>query len=57
MAQAGHPEVHTSGSGSGGHSMKLTRAVTPIRLCAVNDAKVAALDGWPLGTSRCVSSM
>ena len=37
--------------------MKLTRAVTPIRLCAVNDAKVAALDGWPLGTSRCVSSM
>ncbi len=37
--------------------MLLTRAVTHIRLCAVNDAKVVALDGWRLSTSRCVSSM
>ena len=27
------------------HLMHLTRAVTHIRLCALNDAKVAALDG------------
>jgi hypothetical protein len=26
------------------HSMNLTRAITPIRLCEVNNAKVAALD-------------
>jgi len=30
--------------GSGGHLLRLTRAVTHIRLCAVNDVKVAALD-------------
>jgi hypothetical protein len=38
------PHDNNSGRGAGGHSMKLTRAVTHIRLCAANHAKVATLD-------------
>jgi hypothetical protein len=32
-------------SGGRGHQMQLTRAITHIRLCDANHAKVAALDG------------
>src|SRR5262249_27411978 len=33
-----------SGEGGGGDLMRLTRAVTPIRLCDINHAKIATLD-------------
>ena len=42
--QAAQAQEETSGRCAGGHSMKLTRAVTHIRLCSINHAKIVALD-------------
>jgi hypothetical protein len=42
--QAGQPEGTTIVRGAGGQLMRLTRALTHIRLAAVNEAKIAMLD-------------
>src|SRR5258708_26151215 len=42
-AQAGDPQEKCGPCDLGGGVMRVTRALTHIRLCALNDAKVAAL--------------
>src|SRR5262249_10646204 len=42
--QASQPEENASARGAGGALMRLTRAVTQIRLCDANHAKLEALD-------------
>jgi hypothetical protein len=44
-SQASQPEENAIVSGPGGELMRVTRAITHIRLCDANHAKIEALDG------------
>jgi hypothetical protein len=44
-SQASQPEENAIVSGPGGELMHVTRAITHIRLCDANHAKIEALDG------------